>query len=96
MLSLALGALGLLRATEVSIELPPETATYKDAPGAELARSFCVQCHSVEYTAIQPPMPRKFWEAEVAKMRDKYYAPVPKEMDAKLVDYLLKAYGAEK
>lgn len=90
--SLALGTIQS-RATEVSIELPPETGTYKKAAGVEQATAFCLQCHSVEYVAIQPPMPRKFWEAEVTKMRDKYFAPVPKEMDAKLVDYLMAAYG---
>ena len=83
----------VIPATEVSIELPPETATYKQAPGVELAQSLCVQCHSVEYTVIQPPMPAKFWDAEVKKMREKYFAPVPPEMDAKLVEYLVKAYG---
>lgn len=81
------------RGAEVSIELPPETGTYKKAPGVEQAQAFCLQCHSVEYVAIQPPMPRKFWEGEVAKMRDKYFAPVPKELDPKIVDYLMAAYG---
>jgi hypothetical protein len=90
-------ALGFTRvsshATEVSIELPPETGTYKKAAGVEQAQAFCLQCHSVEYVAIQPPMPRKFWEAEVTKMREKYFAPFPKELDAKIVDYLMEAYG---
>lgn len=90
-----LAAIDVLRATEVSIELPPETAAYKAGKGVELAQAFCVQCHSVEYTATQPPMPAKFWEAEVKKMREKYFAPVPPEMDAKLVEYLVQAYGVE-
>ena len=38
-------------------------------------------------------MPAKFWDAEVKKMREKYFAPLPPEMDARLVDYLVKAYG---
>ena len=85
------------RATEVSIELPPETATFKATDGVQLAQTFCIQCHSSEYVAMQPPMKRAFWEAEVTKMREKYFAVTPKEMDAKIVDYLVKAYGvAEK
>ena len=80
-------------ATEVNIALPPETSAYKNATGVELAQSFCIQCHSADYTAIQPPMPAKFWDAEVKKMREKYFAPLPPEMDARLVDYLVKAYG---
>jgi len=83
----------IMPATELAIELPPETAVYKQANGMELAQSFCVQCHSVEYTAIQPLMPDKFWDAEVKKMREKYFAPIPPEMDAKLVEYLVKTYG---
>ncbi|HEY2573493.1 MAG TPA: hypothetical protein VGH65_05460 [Verrucomicrobiaceae bacterium] len=85
--------LGRSPATEVSITLPPETAAYKKAAGVELAQSFCIQCHSADYTAIQPPMPVKFWDAEVKKMREKYFAPLPPEIDAKLVEYLVKAYG---
>lgn len=81
---------------EVSIELPAETGTYKQAEGVQLAQTFCMQCHSTEYTVIQPPMPAKFWDAEVKKMRDKYAAPIPAEMDAKLVEYLVKAYGVAK
>ncbi len=88
-----IAGLAAARATEVAIELPPETATYKQAKGVEFAQSFCIQCHSVDYTAIQPPMPAKFWDAEVKKMRDKYFAAVPPEMDAKLVEYLVEAYG---
>ncbi|MCE9519906.1 MAG: cytochrome c [Verrucomicrobia bacterium] len=87
--------LGFARGTELSIELPPETGAYKQVAGVELAQAFCVQCHSVEYTAIQPPMPAKFWDAEVKKMREKYFAPVPPEMDAKLVEYLTIAYGTK-
>jgi hypothetical protein len=90
--ALSLGAMQS-RATEVSIELPPETGTYKKVTGVEQAQAFCLQCHSVEYVTIQPSMPRKFWEAEVTKMRDKYFAPIPKELDAKIVDYLMAAYG---
>lgn len=80
-------------AAEVSIVLPPETAVYRKAAGVELAQSFCLQCHSADYAAMQPPMPAKFWDAEVKKMREKYSAPLPPELDAKLVEYLAKAYG---
>jgi hypothetical protein len=38
-------------------------------------------------------MKQPFWEAEVTKMREKYFALIPKEMDAKIVEYLVKAYG---
>jgi mono/diheme cytochrome c family protein len=83
-----------VRAGEVSITLPPETAQLKPAAGVEAAQANCMICHSVDYVQSQPPMPRKFWEGEVKKMQQKYGAPVPDEKIAALVDYLVAAYGA--
>ena len=80
-------------ATEKTIELPPETGTYREAPGVDKATTHCMTCHSVEYTSTQPPMGRKFWEAEVVKMREKYAAPIPESEIAALADYLTAAYG---
>ncbi len=89
----ALGGVLLVRAAEpVSIELPPETASYKPGKNVELAQGFCLNCHSADYTSSQPPMPRKFWEATVKKMQEKYGAPMPPDTTA-LVDYLTTTYG---
>jgi hypothetical protein len=38
-------------------------------------------------------MPRKFWEAEVKKMREKYGAPTTEDAIPTLVDYLATTYG---
>jgi mono/diheme cytochrome c family protein len=81
-------------AGEVKITLPAETGTYKAAPGVELAQAHCTMCHSTEYVATQPPMPRKYWEATVKKMREKFGAPAPEAQTAAIVDYLVAAYGA--
>lgn len=86
---LALSSLG----KEVTITLPAETGAYKKAPGVELAQANCMICHSTEYVATQPPMPRKFWEAAVKKMKEKFGAPTPDEQIAALVDYLTANYG---
>jgi mono/diheme cytochrome c family protein len=88
-------AIGLatLTAAPVSITLPPETGTYKAAAGAELAQANCLTCHSVEYVTSQPPMPRKFWEANVKKMKEKFGAPIADEQIAKIADYLTATYG---
>lgn len=79
-------------AETVSIELPPETVAYRPGKGVELAQAYCMTCHSADYTETQPPMPRKFWEATVNKMRDKFGAPLPPDTTA-LVDYLTATYG---
>jgi len=80
-------------AGDVSITLPAETAALKPGKGAELAQANCLICHSAEYISTQPPMPRKFWEASVKKMIEKYAAPTPPDVTAALADYLTATYG---
>lgn len=88
---LATGAI----ANEVTIALPAETAVLRTGKGLELAQANCMACHSVDYIQTQPPMPRKFWEAEVKKMREKYGAPTPEDTVPTLVDYLTATYGVQ-
>jgi hypothetical protein len=78
----------------VRIELPAETAKFRPGPGVEQAQTLCASCHSADYIATQPPMPRKFWEAGVKKMKEKFGAPLPDDTTA-LVDYLVNTYGAK-
>lgn len=80
-------------AGETAIALPTETATLKPAKGIEQAQANCLTCHSVDYISSQPPMPRKFWEAAVKKMKEKFGAPLPEESMAALTDYLTATYG---
>ena len=93
LLFLSLSLPALLNAGEVIITLPPETGTYKAAPGVELVQANCLICHSTEYVSTQPPMPRKYWEATVKKMKEKFGAPTPDAQVAALVNYLVAAYG---
>ena len=94
LLLLAVGSASAL-AAEVSITLPPETSTYKPAKGAELLQANCLLCHSADYIPTQPRMARKFWEAEVKKMREKYHAPIAEENVPGILEYLVANYGAE-
>jgi len=80
-------------AAEVKIDLPAEAGTFKTGKGAELAQAHCLICHSVEYVSTQPPMPRKFWEATLKKMKEKFAAPTPDEALPALAEYLTMAYG---
>jgi hypothetical protein len=75
-------------------EWPAEIGTLKPGPGVELAQALCMNCHSVDYVSTQPPMPRKFWEGVLKKMKEKYAAPLPDDMTA-LADYLTGAYGVK-
>ncbi len=80
----------------VKIELPPEPMLLKQAPGADLASGQCLICHSSEYMTTQPPLGRTYWKSAVEKMQNKFGAPVAADQVEPLVDYLVKAYGAEK
>jgi hypothetical protein len=78
----------------MEFEWPAETGSYKPGKGAELAQALCNNCHSVEYVSTQPPMPRKFWEGVLKKMKEKYAAPLPDDTTV-LADYLTSAYGVK-
>jgi sulfite dehydrogenase len=90
--ALALVALNLT-AAPVKIELPAETGAFKTGPGAEIANGQCLVCHSVEYVATQPPLPRAFWASSVKKMREKYGSAIPEDQVERLLDYLTTQYG---
>lgn len=83
-------------AAPIEYEAPEETATYRPAPGVELAEANCLGCHSADYVAMQPRGPgfgRDFWRGTVTKMVTVYKAPIePGDVD-KLADYLAAAYA---
>ncbi len=74
-------------------ELPPETGTYRPGEGVAMAQALCLTCHSTDYCEMQPPLPAKYWEATVKKMKEKFGATLPDESIAPLVKYLSTAYG---
>jgi cytochrome c551/c552 len=91
---IGLVAAGLrLSAEIVTITLPPETGTYKDASGITLMNAQCLTCHSVEYVQMQPPLSLKTWTAEVTKMQQKYGAPIPTNEIPQIAYYLAVNYG---
>ena len=75
-------------------DIPVETGTYRAGEGSQFAQAFCLNCHSTEYVEMQPPMPEKFWDASVKKMKDKFGATLPDDITP-LVKYLTATYGAQ-
>lgn len=73
-------------------DLPAESGTFRPGDGSQLAQTFCLNCHSTEYIELQPPMPEKFWDASVKKMKDKFGATLPEDITP-LVKYLTATYG---
>lgn len=77
----------------VAVTLPAPTVAFKDGPNVELARTYCLTCHSAEYVYMQPPLARGAWTAEVVKMRNAYGATIPDSAVEPIVDYLLSQNG---
>lgn len=79
----------------LEIKLPSETASFKPAPGVEIANARCLVCHSVEYVSTQPALTKTFWASSVKKMREKYGAEIPDQQVEPLLDYLVETYGVK-
>lgn len=79
---------------EVKITLPAGLDTY-DGTDAAAINNNCLGCHSKDMVLNQPRLPRAAWEAEVAKMRNVYKAPVAAGDVAAIVDYLVRIKGAK-
>src|ERR1700738_4436371 len=66
----------------------------KEGPGADLVRSNCATCHSLDYIPMNSPfLDRKGWDGEVNKMVNVMHAPIDRANLPAIVDYLVKYYG---
>ena len=79
----------------LQIELPQSNAMFPAGPGSATADNNCLACHSVDMVMNQPALTRSAWEAEVAKMRNVYKAPVAEADVAPIIDYLVHIKGAK-
>lgn len=69
----------------------PEAAA---GAGRELFVARCTICHSIDYVEMHARFgTRALWEAEVAKMRNAFKAPISDDEARQLVDYLQRNYG---
>lgn len=84
---------GLAHAEPRVYSLPDAVATFRAGPGREIAENNCLACHSSDYISTQPPnRGKKFWAAEVGKMRKAYGAQISDEDAAAIADYLARTY----
>jgi hypothetical protein len=77
------------------IEMP-----YVDYPMAkgdhdEVAQQYCLICHSWGYILNQGKKSRPYWKGTVAKMVNEFKAPISKEDQITITNYLVKHYGFE-
>jgi hypothetical protein len=77
------------RFKSVNVDLPFGDRMF-EGTGADVVNNNCLACHSVGMVLTQPPLSRQTWEAEVAKMRNAYKAPIANEDVNPIVDYLSK------
>jgi len=77
----------------VDVTLPDSTRTLPDGPNLSVVDGNCVSCHSAGMILNQPAMSKATWEAEVAKMRNVFKAPIDEKDVAPIVDYLTAVKG---
>jgi len=73
----------------LDVNLPDSSRTLPDGPNVAIVHDNCLGCHSVGMILNQPALPRTAWQAEVAKMRNVYKAPVAEKDVGAIVDYLV-------
>ncbi len=77
----------------VTVELPPDAASFPDGPNVKIVNQNCLACHSADMVLDQPLLPKATWAAEVAKMRNVYKAPITDADAALIVDYLAATHA---
>ena len=102
LLALAVGSLTAgdrtaqaLTLTSVDVALPDSDRELPDGPGLATVQGNCISCHSAGMILTQPALPKAAWEAEVAKMRNVYKAPINENAVPDIVTYLTAVKGAK-
>jgi mono/diheme cytochrome c family protein len=90
---IAIAGLAMLIAAPALAQEP--TIDLKKAPGLDKVQTNCAVCHSLDYIQMNSPFPNAaLWDAEVAKMRNVYGAPISDADAAVIADYLKRNYGS--
>ena len=79
----------------VNVTLPDSDRDLPNGPGLSAVQGNCISCHSPGMILSQPAMSKAAWEAEVAKMRNVYKAPVSENDVPDIVGYLTAVKGSK-
>jgi mono/diheme cytochrome c family protein len=79
----------------VNVTLPDSDRELPAGPGLAAVQGNCISCHSPGMILAQPALPKAAWEAEVAKMRNVYKAPINEKDVPDIVSYLTAVKGAK-
>lgn len=61
----------------------------------EVVQQYCLICHSWGYVLNQGKKSRPYWTGTVHKMVNEFKAPIGKEDQQIIINYLVKHYGYE-
>ncbi len=75
-------------------EAGEETIALADGAGRPVVEANCGACHSLDYIEMNSPfLDRQKWEATVAKMIERFGAPIEAADVPAIVEYLTAEYG---
>lgn len=75
------------------IEMPYYDYPMVQSDHYEVAAQNCLICHSFGYILNQGKKSRSYWTGTVKKMVDEFKAPIDKEDQQIIINYLTKNYG---
>jgi len=90
-----LGASSLFAQVSKPIEMPYVDYPIEKGDHDEVAQQYCLICHSFGYILNQGKKSRPYWTGTVSKMVNEFKAPIPKEDQQIIINYLVKHYGYE-
>ena len=77
------------------IEMPYYDYPIEKGDHDEVVQQYCLICHSFGYMLNQGKKSRPYWTGTVQKMVNEFKAPIPKEDQQIIINYLVKHYGYE-
>lgn len=92
---LLLTATTLFSQVSKPIEMPYVDYPIEVGDHDEVTKQYCLICHSFGYVLNQGKKSRPYWTGTVAKMVNEFKAPIPKEDQQIIINYLVKHYGYE-
>ena len=75
------------------LEVPYIPYNIKMGKGFNTVQADCLMCHSFGYVLNQGPQSKAFWEEKVHKMIHAFKAPISKDDQKIIIDYLFEHYG---
>lgn len=90
---ITLGALNLHATLTEDVEVPYVPFEIKMGKHFDVVQANCLTCHSFGYILNQGKQSRSFWQEKVVKMVDAFKAPISKEDQALITEYLFEQYG---